>query len=314
MGVAFRLGRSQAIWMAFLGASSVIAAYPAAAEPAIGQFELKDLESEPGGVEFQSQNAHIVGNPKRKIDASDPNEPLFDENAVQHQRHALELEFGITRYLKTRIGIEFEKERIDDPDTIGAANDFEDFKLSEAGIEAIPILKRVPENGFGFGVVTEYERPIESEESSAIIVGPIIQGKFGKISTNLNLTAVHAFGGERPRDDKWDFAYAAKLAYAFNENWTLALEGYGTVDRLGNSGNASEDAERFGDHDLHRLGPILYYTFNAGKELSLSPAQLSGTGDDASEGPEVLLGAGVLVGLNDNTPDATLKWTIEVEF
>lgn len=298
--------------LAFGTFAALYSALPVAAGPAIGQFELKDLEAEPGGVEFQSQNAHILQNPKRKIDASDPDETLFDDNAVQHQRHALELEFGITRYLKTRIGIEYEKERIDDPDSIGAANDFEDLKLSEAGIEAILILKRVPENGFGFGIVTEYERPIESEESSAWVIGPIIQGKFGKVSTNLNLTAVRAIGGEAPSDDKWDFAYAAKLAYDFNENWALALEGYGTVDRIGNSGNPSEDAVRFGDHDQHRLGPILYYTFNAGKDLSLSPVELSGK--EGGEGPEVLLGAGVLVGLNDNTPDATLKWTIEVEF
>lgn len=298
--------------LAFGTFAALYSALPVAAGPAIGQFELKDLEAEPGGVEFQSQNAHILQNPKRKIDASDPDETLFDDNAVQHQRHALELEFGITRYLKTRIGIEYEKERIDDPDSIGAANDFEDLKLSEAGIEAILILKRVPENGFGFGIVTEYERPIESEESSAWVIGPIIQGKFGKISTNLNLTAVRAIGGEAPSDDKWDFAYAAKLAYAFNENWALALEGYGTVDRIGNSGNPSEDAVRFGDHDQHRLGPILYYTVNAGKDLSLSPVELSG--NHGGEGPEIMFGAGVLVGLNDNTPDATLKWTIEVEF
>jgi len=39
---------------------------PLHAEPAIGQFELKDLEAEPGEIEFQSQNAWSFGQPRRR--------------------------------------------------------------------------------------------------------------------------------------------------------------------------------------------------------------------------------------------------------
>lgn len=288
----------------------------AAAGPAVGQFELKDLESEPGGVEFQSQNAHSFGQPHRRIDTSNPSEPLYDENTILHQRHALELEFGITHHVKTRIGIEYEKERLDDPESPGQADSFDDLKLSEAGIEAIVILRRLQGDGFGFGVVTEYERPIDAEEASAIVVGPIVEARAGAWSANVNLTAVRFLGGATPRDDKWDFAYAAKLAYTFNSAWTLALEGYGTVDRLGSTGRPDDDTLRFGDHDQHRLGPILYYSFEL--ESGRARARMEDTpekaSDDDTEGPQVLLGAGAFVGLNGNTPETTLKWTVEVEF
>ena len=36
--------------------------------------------------------------------------------------------------------------------------------------------------------------------------------------------------------------------------------------------------------------------------------------DDDDEDIVVTLGTGLLVGLNENTPDTTLKWSVEVEF
>ena len=110
---------------------------------------------------------------------------------------------------------------------------------------------------------------------------------------------VHFLGGERPRDDKWDLAYAAQFGRALDAHWRLAVEAYGTIDRLGNSGRRGEAAERFGDHDQHRAGPLIYYTTELGGE---------------DDGIELLFGGGVLIGLNRNTPDTTLKWTIELAF
>src|SRR5690606_36704851 len=73
----------------------------AQAEPFIGQFELKDLESAPGSFQFQSQNAWSRGFPPRRI-ASDADGLVFDENAIVRERYALELEMGFTRTLKIR--------------------------------------------------------------------------------------------------------------------------------------------------------------------------------------------------------------------
>jgi hypothetical protein len=294
----------------------------ASSGPAIGQFELKDLDAEPGGIEFQSQNAHSWGQPRRRVLEETPGEFEYDDNSIIKERHALELEFGITRYFKTRIGIEYEKERLDDPISPEFADAFGDLVYSEFGFEGIVILVPPKDGSLGLGVVTEMELPREDGEANTIIMGPILQYAKGPWSALANLTFVHFFGGSEPtedgilRDNKWDFAYAAQVMYEISTTWSLSLEGYGTIDRIGDSGTRSEEARLFGDHDQHRLGPIVYYKTQTDWQprafLSGHTAALSDDKDD--ETASLLVGLGLLFGLNDDTPDTTLKWTVEVEF
>lgn len=270
------------------------------AGPAIGQFEVKNLEATPGEIEFQSQNAHMFGNPKREL-RDVAGETLYDDNSVSKQRHALELEFGITRRLKSRIGIEYEKERVDDPQGPGQADAFASLALSEIGAEVIWVVDTIEENDWGFGLVAEYEHPREDEESSLLLVGPIFQLEREQWWSIINLYLVKHLGGEEPQDEKLDFAYATQFGYHLNRDWQLALEAYGTVERLADSGAAGEEAALFGDHDQHRLGPVFYYTGGLG-------------GNPSEEVSDISIGVGLLFGVNDNTPDTTLKWSVEIEF
>lgn len=290
------------------------AVQPAAADPAIGQFELKTLESSPGYLEFQSQNAWSFGQPGRKS-ADVGGEEVFDDNAVIRQREALEMEMGFTRYLKMRVGIEFEQERIDDPESPEEADSFASLKLDEIGTELIAVFIPRDGDGFGVGTVVEFERPLEAGEQMSLIMGPIFEYASGPWLVAAIPMLVHDFGGDPDedgiKDDKWDFAYAAQVAYSFSETWTLALEAYGTVERLGSTGTRGEAALTFGDHDQHRLGPILYYSYDVGRSLRPDPRRDS---DGEIETSEVSVGLGLLAGLNDNTPDATLKLSVEVDF
>ncbi|MBI1731538.1 MAG: hypothetical protein HYR49_02055 [Gammaproteobacteria bacterium] len=295
---------------------------PAFAEPVIGQFELKDLESDPDHVQFQSQNACSWGQPERRIDASNPSEPLFDENAISRQRHAFEIEKGFTRFLKIRIGIEFEKERAGEPAAIADADAFEKLKLAELGAEVIAVLLPRQGDGVGLGFVAEVERPIDREEPDSVILGPIIELALDAWSASLIPMAVHNFDG-RPneggqRDNKWDLAYAAQIANSFSPGWTLTLEAYGTVERVGGTGHRSAGSLRFGDSDQHRLGPVLYYSTDVGRRVGTGAhppitQSLEDTESDP-EGTRMTIGLGFLAGLNGNTPDATLKLSIEVDF
>jgi hypothetical protein len=87
---------------------------------------------------------------------------------------------------------------------------------------------------------------------------------------------------------------------------------------LGSTGRPSASARLFGDADQHRMGPVLYCTY----DLSGSPrreSMISGSGllSDAREeeaGASLTIGFGLLEGLNENTADHTLKLSIEVEF
>ncbi len=306
-----------------------VAQFPtsATAGPAIGQFELKDLEAEPGSVEFQSQNAHSWGQPRRKVQNEGGGEFLYDDNSIARQRHALELEWSLATFLRLRVGIEYEKERLDDPEQLSFANAFADLQLDEVAVEVVTILKRVPESGgIGFGTLTEFEHPLSGGELNTINFGPIVQAKQGPWGAIGNLIFIHHFGnGERglgppERDRKWDLGYATQLSYTLNENWMFALEGYGTFDRLGNSGTPGDERAAFGDHDQHRAGPLVYYAFSLGEGAGFANGASVGLDDDESSAGddkdevEVSIGVGMLFGLNENTPDQTLKWSVEVEF
>src|SRR5690606_33588122 len=196
----------------------------------------------------------------------------MDENSLFRARYALELEMGFTKTLKMRIGIELEDERIDDPQALSRANDYAGLKLEEIGAEIVAIVIAREGDGAGLGFVAELEGPIDQEGPNSFIVGPIVEYQSGAWFFAAVPMVVHAFGGksddDEPIDDKWDFAYAAQLMRRFSNEWSIALEGYGTVERLGDSGRPSESALRFGDFDQHRLGPIVYCARPLGRARS----------------------------------------------
>ena len=297
--------------------SALIASLPgvnAKADPSVGQFELKTLESAPGYLEFQSQNAWSFGQPPRESTVVD-GETVYDDNTIIRQRQALEMEMGFTRYLKMRVGIEFEQERIDDPATPAEADDFGPLQLDELGGELIAIFVRREGNGFGLGAVAEIEHALDDDEQTTLNVGPIVEYASGSWLFAAVPMLVHNFGGEPDEvgitDDKWDFAYAAQLAYAYNDNWNIALEAYGTVERLGNTGTKGEAALALGDHDQHRIGPVIYYMYDFGRSLRPDPRRDE---NGEIESSELTVGLGWLVGLNDDTPNGTLKFSVEVDF
>ena len=266
--------------------------------PAVNQFEVKDLDVEVGQWEFQSQNAYSWGQPNRKFIEAEPGEFEFDENSVIRQRYALELEVGVTNWLRTRFGIEFEQERVDDPVTISERNEFESLKLDEFALEGVAVFVPIEDKGIGWGILAEYQFVRDRSEADSLVLGPILESQFGDWWMLFNPALVQFFNGDE-KDDKLDFTYAMQIGYELSNQWDIALEAYGTIDRLGNTGNPSEEAKQFGDHDLHRLGPIAYFNqlFDVNEESQL-----------------LSIGLGIFVGLNSDTPDTTLKWSLEYEF
>jgi hypothetical protein len=291
---------------------AVIYSHASFAEPFIGQFELKTLESEPGSFEFQSQNAWASGQPRRQIALDDDGELLMDENSLFRARYALELEIGITERLKMRVGVEFEDERIDDPEALSEANAFEGLELAEIGAEIVAILVQREGDGVGLGVVAEIEGPIDQEGANRFIVGPIVEYQAGAWFFAAVPMLVRSFGedGEvdEPADSKWDFAYATQVMRRFSDRWSVAMEGYGTIDRIGDSGRPSAAAQRFGDFDQHRLGPVVYYAHSFGGRRRYAAAS------DEAEAASLTIGLGAFEGLNSNTPNHTIKLSIEVDF
>lgn len=285
------------------------------AGPFIGQFELKTLESEPGYFEFQSQNAWAWSQPKRKFEVGPADELIYDDNTIFKERYALEIEMGLTDFLKMRVGIEAENEGTDEADSFTSATEFEGLSVEEIGAEMVAIFVRPEADGFGLGAVIEIEGPFDQEEPNYLTIGPIMEFESGEWSIAAVPMFVRAFGGDQeddePRDDKWDFAYAAQIMRTISERWSVAVEGYGTIERLGNSGKPSYSSRIFGDSNQHRLGPVVYFSHALDGLARTSSSRLRTA---ETEGTTLTLGLGILEGLNSATADHTLKFSIEVDF
>lgn len=325
MAIGFR-ARTSIAFLA-LAAGAAAAGGQALAGPAVNQFEVKDLDSAPGDLEFQSQNAFITGQPRRRF-ADDGNGGfVFDDNTVIRQREALEMQLGITDWFRVRLGVEFEQERLDDPASFNEAGKFGSLALDEVAIEAVVVLVKPSKEGVGLGLLVEYGAPVGGgpESQSELYVGPIIEAHSGQWSLITNLAFVKFLGGDGEigdtdyvRDDKWDFSYFVQGAYEFSKSWTVALEAYGTFDRIGGSGHRSEEAELFGDFNQHRAGPVVYYKFfpggaGTGDALAARAKEIADGAEDDKE-LSVSIGAGALFGLNENTADTTYKLSLEVEY
>lgn len=310
-------GMAVATMVGSLVAFGIVA--PAEAEPAIGQFEIKSLDAEPGEIEFQSQNAYSLGQPRLRTGVNDEGDELGDDNNVVRQRHALEVEYGFTTTLKARLGIEYEKQRSDFEPGQPPGTHYDELKLDEIGGEVIWAAIPRHGDGVGLGFVVEYEQPVSGDGAKHLIGGPIFEWASGSWQATFNPLLVQHFGGERndagKTDDKVDFAYTARVMYEASRSVSLAVEAYGTIDRIGSTGSPSDESALFGDFNQHRIGPVLYWSVPMEGVASspFRPAKLGGD-DDAAETPTLTVGLGVLMGLNENTPDTTLKLSIEAFF
>jgi hypothetical protein len=326
-------GRRKYFAVTALRLSFLLAAGAAQAGPAIGQFEVKDLEVELGTLQFQSQNAFALRQPRRRLVETSPGSFEYDDNSVTRQRHSLELEAHLTSFFRSRVGIEFEKDRLDSPELVEQADSYGSLKLASAAIEGVLVIVPTKGQGLGLGLMTEFDHSLSSKEADNWFIGPIFQYDHGSWRLTADLLAVRFFSPveDGVRDNKWDFAYAAQLRYKYSETWSLAVEAYGTVDRVAGTGTPGEATLLFGDHDQHRIGPIVYYSYNLGGE-KLFARKAGGTtgkaakgvggnddkpasvGDDDDDQPKAVLGVGLLAGLTPATPDVTLKWSLEIEF
>lgn len=313
-----------------VAALAALTSAPAWAGPAINQFEVKDLESSPGDFEFQSQNAFSTGQPSRRSFEKAPGDVVYDDNTVTRQRESLEVQLGVTDWLRFRVGIEYEQERLDDPENFNQANSFGALKIDEVSLETVIVFVKPKAEGVGFGWLFEYGDNSSGgvEGRDELFTGPIVEAHTGPWSFLANLALVKYFHGRAAADDpdyvvdhKLDFAYFLQGGYRFSESWQFALESYGAIDRLGSTGHRPEADQIFGDFNQHRAGPVVYYTmFPFGRATeNKGNGGAKGLGDgEAGEGDakewSMTIGGGALFGLNENTPDTTYKLSVELDY
>jgi len=111
----------------------------------------------------------------------------------------------------------------------------------------------------------------------------LLAKQIGQFSNTTNIAVGREIGEDSDDDLEYGFSYA--LAYDHSETFAYGLEWYSGF------GTFKDDSDDF-DEQSHQLGPVVYGQFaeNIGYE------------------------AGVLVGLSEKAPDATIKAVVEYEF
>ncbi len=306
---ARRLGGSCLAFALVLAAIAV--STKAYAGPSLDQYEIKDLETEAGAIELESQNDFSSGNPKRRIVSDGAGGIIVDDNTVTRQREGLEVEIGLTNFVKLRLGIEYEQGRLDDPETFNNADRMGPLEFDGYGAETIWTVIPRKGDGIGAGFLVEYDQSAHSDEASTLTIGPIIEWQSGHWSATFNPTAIQYFGGGFEDRGKLDFGYAARLMYRKSEQLAFAIESYGGIERV-SGGNTDESERIFGTFNQYRLGPLVYWTFGDGDD-DAKPAKGKGDASDDKK-VETTVGVGALFGLNKDTPATTLKLSLDVDF
>jgi hypothetical protein len=286
---------------------------PASAGPSLDQYEIKDLDAEPGAIELESQNDFSFGNPRRGVISDGAGEFIADENTVTRQREGLEIEMGLTSFLKLRLGVEFEQGRLDDPATFNEADRMGPLEFDGYGAETIWTVIPRKGDGIGAGFLVEYDQSAHSDEASTLTIGPIIEWQSGRWSATLNPTAIQYFGGGHEDHGKLDFGYAARIMYHPSEQLGLAVESYGGIERI-SGGNNDESESVFGTFDQYRLGPIVYWTFESGGTNTASAKDKDKDEGGGDKKVDTTIGFGTLFGLNKDTPATTLKLSLDIDF
>ncbi|MET0407942.1 MAG: hypothetical protein ABW006_06200 [Hyphomicrobium sp.] len=293
----------------FVGVTLLSHADAAIAGPSLDQFEIKDLETVPGAIEFESQNDFSAGNPRRRVVSNGAGGIIADDNTVTRQREGIEVEMGLTNFLKLRLGIELEQGRLDDPKTFNDAGRMGPLEFDGYGAETIWNIIQRKGDGIGAGFLVEWDQSVHSDEASTLTIGPIVEWQSGRWSATINPTAIQYFGGGYQDRGKLDFGYAARLMYRTSNELALAVESYGGVERI-SGGNTDEAEEIFGTFNQYRLGPIVYWTFGDTDDDDATKKK----DDDDDRKVETTIGFGALFGLNSDTPATTIKLSLDVDF
>jgi hypothetical protein len=131
----------------------------------------------------------------------------------------------------------------------------------------------------GLFVELEHDR---AEGRNAIAIGPLLQKEFGRFQVNGNLFFERQLGAHAEPGAEIEYRWQAK--WRGNSRFEPGLQAFGTLGRTNDFGHATE----------HKIGPAFFGRVPLG-------------------GHKLKYDAGVLFGVNSNTPDTTVRFTLEYE-
>ena len=157
------------------------------------------------------------------------------------------------------------------------------MRATEVATENVLQLTEQGQYWADLGVLAEYAHSLEDDGHDALELGLLAQKDMGRHEARLNLTLERELTGGADTE----IGYAWQYRYRLGEHFEPGIEMYGGLGDVGHMG-------ALGDHE-HQVGPAIF-----GKLRTTTGA--------------LKYEAGLLFGLNDQAPDATVRFLLEYEF
>ncbi len=260
-----------------IAAAVALVALPHAAQA--GTFDVKGAEVDKGLREAEFNSSFFRGYP-------------VNAEQVRHSWEAA-AGYGFTDQFKGGIKLGLDK-------PIG-----DDFRASTAGIEGLLLLKKF-ENGFGLAWFAGTDVRIADDETNTLTIGPVLHFGTEKTVFLFNPFFEKTYGRNREEGVAFSYAWAAKTVV--RENFSVGIEGYGSIPHIGDApGTAFQE---------HRIGPVIYLEREldghghgraGGRSFSIKDANPA-KDETGRAAPKLSVETGVLFGLTAATQDVTVKF------
>lgn len=201
-----------------------------------------------------------------------------DDLNLLRQSHEVEFQYGLTNWWMLRL-----TPNVEQPDG-------ESIELTTVGVETQFVLVPRNEGTLGIAFMAGYAPNalfVEDNQPDEFEFGPVVELAPGPWLFTFNPRLMKEAGSDTEQDG-FGFEYAAQARYSVTDRWGVAVLGFGEIEELAHAGPF--------DAQAHVFGPSLYFFSAPEAEREWS------------------LGAGVLFGLTDISPDTSLRVTFAVEY
>ena len=181
---------------------------------------------------------------------------------------------GITPWWFSELGGELEK------------SSHQGTKLEAIEWENYFLINEPGEYAIDTGVLVETEFATEDDEGWELKIGPLLQTSSGRVQFNFNPLLERKFDtGER---ENTELVYEMQIKYRLKLSFEYGLQAFG---ELGQWNHWEDRADQ-----THKLGPAIFGKLAMDNHRAIK------------------YDMALLIGLNDKTPDNTLRATVEYEF
>lgn len=197
-----------------------------------------------------------------------------NSNDIDNERAAeLEIGYGVTSWWFSGAETEWGRDTNENTTYEGFAL-INIFRFSEPG-----------EYWVDMGLFSELGFPDESQEPNTIEIGPMFQKEIGNTVSNLNVIFVRDYDSNAEHETEFEYEYQTR--WLGNKKLEFGVQAFGEFGEV-------EDTNSIGDQE-HKIGPAIFGEVAAG------------------ERNKIKYNAALLAGLTNNTPDETLRFTVEYE-